>query len=240
LQTETQLKGVLFDLDNTLVHRSRSIARYAERFAADFAQRLESASSSHVARLIDAQDNGGYLPPASRFPTIGDAVAHSLALDLRWKSPVASEALTLHWRKFFPACAVEMDGARALVDSLVSRRLVVGIVSNGAEISRMETVARLSFRRHITTVVSSERAGVKKPDPRIFTKAATELGLANSQNVFVGDHPLNDVEGALLCGMRAIWLQGFHCWPDRLAATIPAASSLAGVGNHIARMNGAR
>ncbi|WP_454914356.1 HAD family hydrolase [Variovorax gossypii] len=69
-----------------------------------------------------------------------------------------------------------------------SRRLVVGIVSNGAESSRRETVARLSFRRHVTTVLSSERAGVKKPDPRVFTKAATELGLANSQSVFVGDH----------------------------------------------------
>ena len=125
MQTETQLKGVLFDLDNTLVHRSRSIARYADRFVADFARRLESVLSSHVARLIDA---------------------------------------------------------------LVSRRPVVGIVSNGAERSRRETVARLSFRRHITTVLSSERAGVKKPDPRVFTRAATELGLANSQSVFVGDH----------------------------------------------------
>ncbi|WP_454908225.1 HAD family hydrolase [Variovorax gossypii] len=113
-------------------------------------------------------------------------------------------------------------------------------MSNGAERSRRETVAQLSFRRRITTVLSSERAGVKKPDPRVFTKAATELGLANSQSVFVGDHPLNDVEGALLSGMRAIWLQGFHCWPDRLAATVPAASSLAEVGNHIARTSGVR
>ncbi len=240
MQVETKLRGVLFDLDNTLVHRSRSIARYAERFSADFAERLELVLPALTARLIDAEDNGGYLPPGSRFPTIGDAVAQSLAVNLRWNSAVETEELVQHWRTFFPACAVEMDGAEALVDALVSQGLVVGIVSNGAERSRRETVARLSFRRHVTTVLSSERAGVKKPDSRIFTQAATELGLANTQSVFVGDHPLNDVKGALESGMSAIWLRGFHCWPNNLAATVPVASSLLEVGNHIARMHRVR
>jgi putative hydrolase of the HAD superfamily len=231
------LRGVLFDLDNTLVHRNRSIARYAERFVADFSEQLEATSSAHVARAIELQDNGGYLPHDSEFLTIKDAVAHALTNDLSWKISAKSEEIADHWSSFFPQCAVEMDGAEALVCALAARHLNIGVVSNGAERSRVKTVAQLSFRRHIAFVLSSERADVRKPDARIFTAAAAELGLTNDQCVFVGDHPLNDVAGALAAGMSAIWFDGFHLWPTDLALKVPVACSLAEVGNHITQMS---
>ena len=59
----------------------------------------------------------------------------------------------------------------------------------------------------------SEAAQVKKPDPRIFAQALTEVGCVASQTWFVGDHPINDMLGAAASGLRAIWLTGFHPWP---------------------------
>jgi putative hydrolase of the HAD superfamily len=127
-----------------------------------------------------------------------------------------------------------MDGAAALVSALAARHIVIGVVSNGADKSRVDTVAQLSFRRHIATVLSSERAGMRKPDSRLFAAAATELGFAHNECVFVGDHPLNDIAGALAAGMFAIWLNGFHPWPTDMAEAVPVASSLVEVGRHIA------
>jgi putative hydrolase of the HAD superfamily len=121
-----------------------------------------------------------------------------------------------------------MPGTSALLDRLACDGIAVGIVSNGAESSRRELVQRLAFDRRIRTLVSSERAGVRKPDVRIFELAARELGVAADRCWFVGDHPVNDIQGARAAGMRAIWLAGFHDWPsdDVETTTISALSEL--------------
>ena len=231
--SRSNIRCVLFDLDNTLVHRSRSIASYAELFLADFGERLESSSVAQVARLIEVQDNGGYLVNR-KFSTIKDAVAATLVGNLQWKVLPSPAEVMSHWTSGFPVRTVEMDGAAALVGALAAQRIVIGIVSNGADKSRVDTVAQLSFRRHIAIVVSSERTGFRKPDSRLFAAAAAELGFAHDECVFVGDHPLNDIAGALAAGMSAIWLSGFHPWPTDMPETVPVASSLAEVGQHIA------
>ena len=46
---------------------------------------------------------------------------------------------------------------------------------------------------------------MKKPRREIFEAAVARLGLTSDQNVFVGDHPQNDIEGAHGAGILAIW-----------------------------------
>lgn len=224
------IRCVLFDLDNTLVHRKRSIAAYADSFIEDFGTRLESPSATQVARLIELQDNGGYLSSQSPFSTIKDAVAATLTNYLKWKRFAALEEVRTHWNTHFPRHAVEMEGAAALVSSLADRRYAIGIVSNGSEQSRADTVASLSFQRHVTCLLSSERACARKPNPEIFIKVANELGVAPRECLFVGDHPSNDVMGARAAGMYAIWLKGFHPWPSHMPRHVAVANTLSEVG----------
>jgi len=203
--------ALLFDLDNTLAHRGLSIASYARRFAADFGERLPAdVTSAAVAGLIDERDGGGYGVPGSPFPTVRDDVAHALATRLPWSDVPTSEALTRHWFAHFPACSVEMPGAGALLDRLAADGLRLAIVSNGQEASRRALARGLGLDRRVRTLVSSERAGARKPDARPFLLAAEELDVAPQRCWFVGDHPVNDVAGAHAAGMRAIWLRGFH------------------------------
>jgi putative hydrolase of the HAD superfamily len=232
------VRAVLLDLDNTLVHRSQSIARYANRFVHDFADSLTSVSPHTVARLVNRQDNGGYLPSDSPFPTVRAAVVHSLVLDLPWRRTVQQEEIASHWASRFPECTVEMKGASELCDQLVALGVRIGIVSNGAEKSRLATVERLSFHHRISSILSSERAGVRKPDAAIFATAARELGVVNEECVFVGDHPINDVAGALSAGMGAIWLEGFHPWQGDISSKASSVTSLLQVLDHVAETGG--
>jgi len=223
------VRAVLFDLDNTLVHRNQSISRYASRFVDDFAHSLASVSPDTVAWLVNRQDNGCYLPSDSPFPTVRAAMAHSLVLDLPWRRIIQQEEIATHWANCFPECTVEMEGADALCDRLVALGMRIGIVSNGAEKSRLATVERLSFRDRLSSVLSSERAGVRKPNAAIFQAAARQLGVANDECVYVGDHPINDIAGALSAGMGAIWLEGFHPWPGEVSVNVPSVTSLSQV-----------
>ncbi|MEZ2294894.1 HAD family hydrolase [Variovorax sp. RCC_210] len=210
-------RAVLFDLDNTLTHRARSIASYARQFAADCAGALDVETSGElVASIIAREDCGGYLPPGSRFASIQEAIGFALAngSGLRWKSAPSAEQLRAHWAGHFPQHAVEMPGASKLLRQLSEQGFHVGIVSNGAERSRRATVDALGFGDAVGSLLSSERSGFRKPDPRIFLQAAAEAGVDARDCWYVGDHPVNDIVGAVSAGMQAVWLEGFHDWPS--------------------------
>lgn len=234
--TRPPIRALLFDLDNTLVHRNQSIDRYAIRFVHDFADSLTSVSPCTVARLVSRQDNGGYLPSDSPFLTIRAAVAHALVTDLPWRRKMEDDEVATHWARCFPACTVEMEGASALCNQLVSLGMRIGVVSNGAEKSRLSTVMRLSFQDCISAVLSSERVGARKPHAAIFESAARELGVAKNECIFVGDHPINDVAGALSAGMGAIWLEGFHPWSGPVPNGARSVTSLAQVLDLVAEI----
>ncbi|HXG41626.1 MAG TPA: HAD family hydrolase [Dehalococcoidia bacterium] len=59
---------------------------------------------------------------------------------------------------------------------------------------------------HFDVIVTSERAGALKPDPRIFRALLDRLGLPPAAVLYVGDNPLPDVLGARRAGLRVAWL----------------------------------
>lgn len=220
-------RAVLFDLDNTLIHRNSGFAAYACRFAIDFQAALaESETADSVAAVITRRDCGGYLPFDSPFTSIKDAVTMGLVDELKWRKSPSLECIRTHWSDLSPTHVVEMPGARSLIDGLVERGLAVGIVSNGAERTRRMAVDALGIGKAVRSLVSSERAGVKKPDTRIFAIAAQELGVEPGECWFVGDHPVNDICGAMATGMQAVWLRGFHDWPRDQAQPVKSVDSL--------------
>jgi putative hydrolase of the HAD superfamily len=218
------IQGVLFDLDNTLTHRGLSIAAYARRFADDFGDRLDAPDGALVRRLIGERDNGGYGVAGSRFSTVRDDICDTLASRLHWRSVAAHAELVAHWLAHFPTQSVEMPGAMAVIERLHEAGYALGIVSNGMQASRGTLVRHLGFEPLMRTVLSSERAGMKKPDARIFRRAADEIGVAPERCWFVGDHPVNDIAGARAAGLRPVWLSGFHAPTSDVAGSATIAS----------------
>ena len=60
------------------------------------------------------------------------------------------------------------------------------------------------IRELFDVVVVSGDIGIYKPDRRIFDEAVKRAGVKNEESLFVGDHPINDVEGALGANMKVI------------------------------------
>ncbi len=52
----------------------------------------------------------------------------------------------------------------------------------------------------------SGEEGVRKPDPEIFRRALVRLGVAAHEALFVGDHPVADIEGAHGAGLLPVWM----------------------------------
>ncbi|WP_046167812.1 HAD family hydrolase [Chromobacterium vaccinii] len=227
-------RAVFFDLDNTLVHRNASIDLYALQFWHDFGHSIGSGGAEQAAEVIKRCDNGGYLPADSPYGSIKQAVSHGLQTEIAWRLPVTQEALLAHWERYNAVCTAAMPGAAEAVAGLQAQGGRIGVISNGSHRTRLEKVERLPFASAIELTVSSESAGVKKPDAAIFRAAAEALGVESGECWYVGDHPLNDVIGAAGAGMTPVWLSGFHPWPAEMPPPSRQISSLAQLAERLA------
>ena len=90
-----------------------------------------------------------------------------------------------------------------VLEALAAKPTRLGVVSNwDHRLPRL--LERLGLDRFFDAVVYSSACGVEKPHPLIFEHCLHELGVAPERAAHVGDHALEDVEGAEGAGMRAL------------------------------------
>jgi FMN phosphatase YigB (HAD superfamily) len=94
------------------------------------------------------------------------------------------------------------------IRALRAQGVVVGAVGNMAE----ENEAFIA--PHVDWVGSSARWGVRKPDPRFFSRIVDELALPAEQVAYVGDRVDNDIAPALAFGLQAVHVRRGP-WGDR-------------------------
>jgi HAD superfamily hydrolase (TIGR01549 family) len=98
-----------------------------------------------------------------------------------------------------------LAGALALLQAL-KPTYKIGIVTNNRTAEQQEKLRYLGMTDLVDVLITSEEAGVLKPDPAIYHLALARLGAAPAQTVMVGDNWQADVVGALAVGIRPMWL----------------------------------
>lgn len=200
------LRAVLFDLDNTLMDRNGALLHYIALFAEHFAPQIDGMTQAQVETIFVEADGGGYTPK----PVALEKVRQSL----RWKRRPSLDEIQVHYHEAYPNCALEMPGAKKTLSTFRERGLKTGIITNGTTRTQNIKIDLLGFRSLIDMAIVSETVGVKKPDARIFAQALAGIQSAANEAIFVGDHPQNDVLGAHAAGMHAVWMRGYHPWPE--------------------------
>lgn len=83
----------------------------------------------------------------------------------------------------------------------------VGLVSNFY--GNIQTVLKdFDILPLFEIIIESAVAGVKKPDPAIFTLGCEALGLLPKECLVVGDSLVKDIRPAISIGCKAFWLEG--------------------------------
>lgn len=111
-------------------------------------------------------------------------------------------------RLYWDTLLAHMEPAPGLleaVDGLKRRGVLVGIGTNMTADWQYEKLARLGLLDRIDLMVSSEEAGVEKPDPALFLLCAQKAHCPPQVCLFVGDSLSHDVKGAMRAGMGAVW-----------------------------------
>jgi putative hydrolase of the HAD superfamily len=98
----------------------------------------------------------------------------------------------------------------------------IAVLTNGVQSVQEEKLRHIGFDFLVPNLLSSERAGAPKPDPAIFRWALQQTQRGPESVIMIGDNPLNDIQGALNSGIRAL----YYCPGSRKSAlTTPAGSA---------------
>jgi len=200
---------LLTDLDNTLIDRSGAFRRWAERYVARI-----GGTAADLEWFLTADDDG-FAPR--------DEIARGMRE--RWDLS-ESEADLTELLLFGHLDYIQLD---AEVITGLSRMTAAGwstiVVTNGQTRQQERKLRNAGLDRHVTGWVTSEAAGFRKPDERIFEAAAATAGLPLEGGWMVGDHPRADIGGGIGAGLSTAWIRRGRSWQVlRYQPTISADS----------------
>ena len=84
-------------------------------------------------------------------------------------------------------------------------RYVLHIITNGFEELQHQKLDVCDLRKYFTTITTSEEAGVKKPENRIFDLAMKKAGASPGESLMIGDDLEVDMAGAQDIGMDTLF-----------------------------------
>ena len=115
--------------------------------------------------------------------------------------------------------------APTALEALRKRGLHLGLLSDADRDQITACLARCNL--HFDAVLCSEDLRCYKPHRAAFHAACKALDVAPGEAVYVGDRPVNDVEGSRRAGLGTVWLnrRGL-AWPGDLDPPDLVANSL--------------
>lgn len=193
-------RGVIFDIDGTLVDSNRLHAESWSETLAGYGYRI---TAEEVQPLIGM--GGDKLLPA----LIG---VDSESADGKKYSEHRTE---LFFRKYLPRVRA-FPGARALAERLRDDGFLLVTASSASEEELEKLLAVAGIEDLLMDTTSSDDAERSKPDPDIVHAAVRRSGLRAADLIMLGDTPY-DVEASLRAGVRIVAVRSGG-WDDRSLA----------------------
>lgn len=101
------------------------------------------------------------------------------------------------------------DGAIEILEYLMPK-YSLHIITNGFHEAQEGKLKNSNIGHYFETVTNSQMAGCKKPDPAIFEYALKLANVEKCESIMIGDCIEADVQGALDCGLDAIYFNENH------------------------------
>lgn len=224
--TNTAIKAVLFDLDDTLFDHTYSVRQAVYALRVHYSVFQQSSFADLSARMLELIDL--VHPRVLRGELTPDEGREERFRLLLWEHGLSPEQSALEaknaaefYRKTYQENRREVSGASQLLGALHGR-VKIGVVTNNVTSEQEAKLSYLSLDRFVDVLVTSEATGHIKPDPAIFHAALAQLGCQAHEAVMVGDAWKADVLGARSAGIQAIWLnrEGKVCPEPGLAKEI--------------------
>ncbi len=212
LLMNNKLDAIFFDIDDTLFSTTafaekarRASIRAMIRLGLKVEEEEGYRELMEVIREFSSNYGGHYEKFLSRMPdTALEGTSRSLL--------VAAAVVAYHETKFRELSTYE-DVLEAM-KVLSQTDLKLGIITSGLRIKQAEKIIRLRIWPYIDhqSVFITDEVGIGKPNPKLYRRACEVSGVDPTRCMYVGDHPLHDIDPANEIGMYSVWnhRQGRH------------------------------
>lgn len=193
---------VLFDLDDTIHDRKKSILKFIDLMISEFNLSFEGEKKLKFKNLFIELDSNGYRSRTEVFNKLIEI--YCLKMDI--------DEIMMFWNSKFPLCAESAPNLYSVLDYISREGLKMGIITNGESDFQNKKIDILNLRKSMKTIIISEDVGLRKPNAQIFKIALEEVNSKCSETLFVGDNPYIDIKGANDAGLISIWLSHGQTW----------------------------
>lgn len=198
------IKAVVFDLDHTLFDRYATIKKLVPQLRKHFdlgdgitdeyfIQELSYADKHFVHKGWEGIYN--HLVSKGIFKTLPGFAEYT-------------EIVLRHFRHI----AEKYDFAEPTLKKIKSKGYKIGLITNGSHELQYKKLGMLELTALFDEIIVSGDTPYQKPDERIFLMMAEKMGVEPSEMMYVGDHPLNDVEGSRKAGCVSVWVKTTGTW----------------------------
>ncbi|MDQ8734387.1 HAD family hydrolase [Paenibacillus sp. LHD-38] len=189
------IKAILFDLDGTLLDRDASLALFVNDQYDRIPQLQAVRKEIFVQRFIEL-DNHGYVWKGKVYQQL---IEEFSITGLEWQT------LLSDYLNGFKRFCIGFPNLMRMLTELKSRELKIALISNGYGQFQFDNFESLGINHLFDEVLISEWEELRKPDPAIFLRALSRLGVEAEEAIFVGDHLDNDIKASRAVGMKAVW-----------------------------------
>jgi putative hydrolase of the HAD superfamily len=200
----SEVKGILFDFDNTMYRYQPCHEKGLQALYQEFSTVMPLPFEDFLMLYKEAQN-------ALKLRTEHQAASHSRLLYVQYmlekmlKRTDTDKSLFLeevYWDAFMGEMQLR-EGVRQFIDECRKHGIILCIITDLTASIQFRKIRRLGLSGLFDFVVTSEEAGVEKPDPLIFSYALEKMGLHPKDVVMIGDDSKKDIDGARNHNIRA-------------------------------------
>lgn len=205
-------KAIFFDLDETLVENKIPVADLFARMYFDFEEQLGSdnkkiffeALRAEIGSLWNSMFDSEETPEQLLVNAFARAIGSIEAIAPPQRDTLAAQMLD-RYVYLSSNNVVLHNGALETLARLSERGYITGLITNGIERIQLGKIHQLELHKRVDHVNVSAQARAHKPHAPVFEMALEKAGIAASHAWQIGDHPTNDVAGAIRAGMGGVF-----------------------------------
>ena len=193
--SELMIKGVVFDLDNTLL---------------DFMKMKEFAVKAAIKGMIEAglkvNEDKSYIEINSIYEEFG--WENQKVFDVFLEKSIGHvdnkflAAGIVAYRRAREANLMAYPNVNKTLLALSKLGIKLGVVSDAPSREAWMRIYYLNLYHYFDVVITYDDSGERKPSPKPFQLALDGMGLRPEETIMIGDWPERDVVGAQQIGMK--------------------------------------
>ncbi len=201
---QTMIQAVVFDLDHTLFDRYETLRLVVPRFK-DCFKINEGITDEFIYKEICWADK--------QYVHLGwEKILKHLSDKNIFKEIPSFEEYTQYLVSQFRVTAVEYIFTKPMLEKLRKQGYKLGIITNGNSITQHKKIELLGLSDYVDEIIVAGDEKFDKPEPEIFCLMAERLNIKPEEMMYVGDNPLNDVEGSRRAGCLPVWVKTTGTW----------------------------